>query len=788
MNFRGLFLLTALTSAASLVQCYTFPEFSEKQHISFKEDISVSRHGISASASIRWGSGNPPRQVDYPFQNTSLPWDARVDDLVSRLSLQEIMVQMARGGAGEYTTPAPAIPRLGIPPYVWNSNCHRGDQGAWGNATAFPQSIGIAATFSSKAVFDVASVASIETRGKHNDFVKAGSFATHTGASCFNPMINVVRDPRWGRIQETYGEDPYMSGELAANVLKGLHGNHDRFVRVTGSCVIFDVYSGPENIPSPRESFDAKVTDEDMHMTYLPGFKKCVEAGTYSFMCSYNSINGVPACVNKKTMTDILRTAWKFKGYVVSDQGAIEFVISKHKYLHTHVDVAAAAVNAGCNLELSNNEPFNVFMSIVEAVKQGKLNESLVRQRVKPLFYTRMRLGQFDPPQTNPYSSLDSSVVNNPEHKEKALEVATKSFVLLKNVNNSLPLDPSKFKKVALIGPMADNYGQMFGNLPPKQSRSFAKTPLQGLKEIFPNLQYKPVCHEQTKCTELRKETVQQLSENKDLIIAALGTGPVVESEFHDRENLELPGHQKELLQDIIKYKGSARLVVLLFNAGPLNVTFADDDKNVAAILECFFPGQSTGDAIVNVLTNKDGKNSPAGRLPNTWPLTLSQVPQMVNYSMKGRTYRYMTGSALYSFGYGLSYTNFEYQALSLEPKVKAGQDIRVDLSVSNIGSVDSDEVIQCYLSWKNKSLPVPIRQLGYFERVHIQAGQQIQHSLTIKAQRTAYWKDDSWVISKGTMGLWCGGQQPDQRKSAHSNIVYADFEITDSITYSDDL
>lgn len=786
MAFAGLFGLAVQLIALHLTHCFNFQEFSGNQHFNFQKNIAVSDYGISASASLHWDI--QARHVDYAFQNTSLSWDKRVDDLVSRLTLQEIMVQMARGGAGEYTTPSPAIPRLGVPPYVFNSNCHRGLQGAWGNATAFPQSIGIAATFSPQALFDVATVASIETRGKHNDFVKAGSFATHTGASCYSPVINVVRDPRWGRIQETYGEDPYMSGELAANFLTGLHGDDKRFVRVTGGCLHLDAYSGPENIPSHRESFDAKVTDEDMHMTYLPGFKRCVEAGTYSIMCSYNSINGVPACVNKKTMTDILRTAWKFKGYVVSDQGAIEFVISKHKYLKTYVDVAAAAVNAGCNQELSNNQPFNVFMSIVEAVEQGKLSESLVRERVKPLFYTRMRLGQFDPPEMNPFSKLDSSVVYKPEHKEKALEVASKSFVLLKNENKALPLDPSKFKNVTLIGPMADNYDQMFGNLPPEQSRDFAKTPLQSLKELFPSLQYKPVCHDQTKCTSFKKDTVQQLTQNKDLIIAALGTGPVIESEFHDREYLDLPGQQKELLEEIIKYKGKARLVVLLFNAGPLNMTFADNDKNVDAIMECFFPGQSTGDAIVNVLINKDGKNSPAGRLPNTWPLLFSQLPEMVNYSMKGRTYRYMQGPALYSFGYGLSYTTFDYQAMSLEPKVKPGQDIDVVLALSNNGTVDSDEVIQCYLSWKDKSLPVPIRQLSYFNRVHIKAGQKIQHDLTIRYQRTAYWKEGLWVISKGTMTLTCGGQQPHQRKSAPSNFVTADFEITDSLTFTDDL
>ncbi|KAH9492176.1 putative beta-D-xylosidase 7 [Bulinus truncatus] len=385
----------------------------------------------------------------YPYRDTSLTWEQRVDDLVSRLTLEEIQDQLARGGTGDVGSPAPAIPRLGVGPYAWDSECLHGAAREEGNATSFPQSIGLAATFSPALVERMAAATGQEVRGKHNDFVKKGIFQTHTGASCFSPVINVVRDPRWGRNQETYGEDPFMSGKLSQSYVKGLHGYDSRYIQASSGCKHFDAYSGPENIPVSSISFDAKVSERDWKMTYLPAFKACVAAGTDSIMCSYNSINGVPACANKKLLTDILRTEWGFNGYVISDQAAIEFIQEAHNYTNSPLDTAVAAISAGCNLELSNNLLKPDYMYIVEAVHQGKLTEDLVRERVKPLFYTRMRLGEFDPPDNNPFTQLDSSVAESPEHQALALEAAMKSFVLLKNRNNFLPLQTSSYNNVA---------------------------------------------------------------------------------------------------------------------------------------------------------------------------------------------------------------------------------------------------------------------------------------------------------------------------------------------------
>uniref|UniRef100_A0A2C9LMB7 Fibronectin type III-like domain-containing protein n=1 Tax=Biomphalaria glabrata TaxID=6526 RepID=A0A2C9LMB7_BIOGL len=718
---------------------------------------------------------------NYPFWNTSLTWEQRVDDLVSRLTLEEIQFQLARGGTEEFGSPAPAIPRLGIGPYAWDSECLHGAAREEGNATAFPQAIGLAATFSPSLIERMAAATGQEVRGKHNDFVKNGIFKTHTGASCFSPVINVVRDARWGRNQETYGEDPFMSGKLSQSYVKGLHGYDSRYIQASSGCKHFDAYSGPENIPVTSISFDAQVSERDWRMTYLPAFKACVAAGTDSLMCSYNSINGVPACANKKLLTDILRTEWGFKGYVISDQGAIEFIQEYHNYTSSLMDTAVAALSAGCNLELSNNLLNPDYLYIVDAVHQGKLTEALVRERVKPLFYTRMRLGEFDPPDNNPFAKLDSSVAESPEHQALALEAAMKSFVLLKNRNNFLPLQQGTFNKVAILGPMANNSRQLFGDYSANTDPSFVKNPLEGLKEIFPNAVYENVCEDGNKCKQYRPDLVIQAVANVDLVLVVLGTGTDVEMEGNDRPDLELPGHQKDLLLDVLQNSGNAPVILLLFSAGPQNISLFDEHDRVPAIIECFLPGQATGDAVKNILTNTGPFGSPAGRVPITWPYRADQLPNMVNYSMEGRTYRYLRSDPLYPFGYGLSYTQFQYTLLSYPLIVKVNESLDISFQVTNTGSVESDEVVQCYISWGDSSLPVPVRQLAYFDRIHLKPGETTKVQATIQGDIMAYWDDNSWKIQTGVMTLYCGGQQPSQKKSAPSNVLSGTFLISNS-------
>ncbi|KAK7480729.1 hypothetical protein BaRGS_00027990 [Batillaria attramentaria] len=721
---------------------------------------------------------------DYPFRNVSLSWNERVADIVNRLTLEEMQELMANG------QPAVAIPRLGIGPYQFGTECLRGDVDA-GNATAFPQALGLAATFSPDLIYRVAEATGVEVRGKHNDYVKQGDYSSHTGASCFSPVINIMRDPRWGRNQETYGEDPYMSGIYAANFIRGLQGNDTRYVRASGGCKHFDVHGGPENIPVSRFSFNAEVSEADWRSTFLPAFKRCVEAGTYNLMCSYNSINGVPSCANHKLLTYIARFSWNFTGYVISDGGAIPNIINDHHYFNNSVDTVSACVNAGCNMELGGDPKSRVYLSLVDAVKQGKVTEAKVREMVAPLFYTRMRLGEFDPPEMNPYSNLSSADVETDDHKALAVEAAIKSFVLLKNDGTlpfQLPYNESFFQSIGVVGPMANNSDQIMGDYPPQPPGEDMVNPLQGLKQMAFKVQFASGCDD-THCRKYNSTAVVNALKDNQVNFVLLGTGQSVESEGNDRPDLELPGYQKQLLLDVIENSPHyTPIVLLLFNAGPLNISFADQHPRVSAILECFFPAQAAGAALRQILANNNwsGAISPAGRLPFTWPLLASQIPPMVNYSMEGRTYRYTDPSSappLYPFGYGLSYTKFHYEATLNETNFHAGEPLRGEVTVSmddDYGSA-AEEVIQVYIRWMDDTLPAPRLQLAWFDRVTVEPRRNLTVPFEVEARSMALWMNGGWYLTAGKMQAFVGGQQPFQKRSAPSNVVTKDFSIFSS-------
>ncbi|XP_067675250.1 uncharacterized protein [Haliotis asinina] len=714
---------------------------------------------------------------DYPFRNVSLTWEDRVNDLVGRLTLDEIQLQMARRGGGIFGGPAPAIPRLGIKPYSWVTECLRGDVWA-GEATSFPQALGLGASFSSDLIFRVAQATGEEVRAKNNNYTSQGIYGTHKGISCTSPVINIARDPRWGRNQETYGEDPFLSGVFATHFVKGLQGNDPRYVRANAGCKHFDVLGGPENIPVSRYSFDAEVSERDWRTTFLPAFHACVKAGTYSLMCSGNRINGVPACANKKLLTDILRTEWGFKGYVISDEGAIETIIYHHHYLNNSVDTVAAAVNAGCNLEYSPNISQSVFMSLVEAVKKGKLTEDVVKTRVKALFSVRMRLGEFDPPEMNQYTKLNMSIVQGEAHRNLSVEAALKTFVLLKNENNVLPIKPSDYRDVAVVGPMANNPEALFGDYTANMDPKYTTTPLQGVQSVWTTARYGAGCTD-TKCTQYARQEVQTAANGSDLVFVCLGTGTEIESEANDKPNLDLPGQQLQLLQDAVTYGQGAKVILLLFNAGPLNVTWAVESPQVHAIMELFFPAQATGEALRRVLLAEGPNSVPGARLPVTWPRYIDTVPDMTNYSMVERTYRYATYPVLFPFGYGLSYTSFFYDILEYPDQVTAGTDLTGSVSLTNRGSFDAEEVIQVYISWSNATVTVPQRQLVAFDRVFVPRGEQTRWDFTISAETMAVWTEqDGWVVEPGVISLWAGGQQPNVSPAVESNVLAGQFKV----------
>ncbi|KAJ1176806.1 hypothetical protein NDU88_002073 [Pleurodeles waltl] len=715
----------------------------------------------------------------YPFLDPSLSWEERVDDLITRLTLDEMILQMARGGTQE-NGPAPAIERLGIKPYSWNTECLRGDAEATGWATSFPQALGLAASFSTDLLYRVADATATEVRAKHNYFMSIGDYSDHTGLSCFSPVVNIMRHPLWGRNQETYGEDPHLSGTLSAAFVKGLQGAHPRYVKASAGCKHFAVHGGPENIPESRFSFNAKVHERDLRMTFLPQFQECVEAGSFSVMCSYNRINGVPACANVKFLTDILRIEWGFQGYVVSDEEALEFISRAHKYTSSFLETAIASVNAGCNLELSRNLADNVFMRIKEAVAQGNISLETVRERVRPLFYTRMRLGEFDPMDMNPYNAFNLSMVQSEAHRNLSLEAAHKSFVLLKNTKSMLPLSLSDItgRKIGVLGPFADNPMVLFGDYAPAPDPRYISTPRKGLEMLPVEVKYAAGCSDPL-CTKYSPAEVKEVAKSSDIIIVCLGTGISFESEGNDRMNLALPGFQNELLKDAVAAAAGRPTILLLFNAGPLDITWAKHSEGVHAIIECFFPAQAAGVAIANLLLNME-MASPAGRLPATWPAGMDQVPAMENYTMEGRTYRYYGDHPpLYPFGYGLSYTTFHYSNLALSTtSLPMCSHLSISVEVENSGKRDSDEVVQLYLRWAEASVPVPRWQLVGTSRILIAAGRSVTAFFEVANKQRAVWTDQ-WVLEPGLFSVFAGGQQPFQETKANSNILQADFMVT---------
>jgi beta-glucosidase len=398
-----------------------------------------------------------------PYKDPSLPIDRRVDDLVSRMTLEEKVAQMMNA--------APAIPRLGVPEYDWwNEGLH--GVAFSGTATVFPQSIGLGATFDQRLVGRVSEVISTEARAKYHEAQRRGNRARFHGLTFWSPNINIFRDPRWGRGQETYGEDPYLTSRLGVAFVKGLQGDDPKYLKTVATPKHYAVHSGPE---PERHRFDAAATERDMRETYLPAFRATVTEGrAVSVMCAYNRVNGEPACASTHLLEEMLRGRWGFSGYVVSDCGAIEDIYQRHHFVKTAEEASAVAVKRGTDLECGDT-----YRALVAAVKKGLISEAEIDRAVKRLFEARFRLGLFDPPELVPYAKIPFSENDSPAHRSLALEAARESIVLLKDEGGTLPLRKD-IKSLAIIGPNADNVQVLLGNYNGQPSR--ATTPLEGIR------------------------------------------------------------------------------------------------------------------------------------------------------------------------------------------------------------------------------------------------------------------------------------------------------------------
>lgn len=843
---------------------------------------------------------------NFEFLNTNLPIEERVELLVSQMTVQEKIDQLV------YTSAA--VERLKVPEYNWWNECLHGVARA-GYATVFPQSITIAGSWDQDLMFRVATAISDEARAKHHEFVRNGKRGIYQGLTFWSPNINIFRDPRWGRGHETYGEDPYLTGQMGMQFVKGLQGNDPKYLKVIATAKHYAVHSGPEPL---RHEFNAKVSERDLRETYLPAFRTLVkEGGVYSVMGAYNQFRDYPCCANPE-LENILRSEWGFKGYVVSDCWAISDFYKFQGFSKDAAEAAAIAVKSGTDLNCGSSYPH-----LMEAYERGIIEEKDLDVAVKRLFTTRFKLGMFDSDEDVPYAQIPFSVNTSKENAALSLEAARKSIVLLKNETNILPLSKN-IKKIAVIGPNADNWEALVGNY-----NGIAKHPVtvfEGLKsklkntevlfaegshlavgvsnlhpipgeflvteegnpgvvgEYFSNskLEGEPAftrvdksinfywefdapssslpnddfsvrwtgyivppvtgiynigCwgmptlnvwlegekilshatehhafhHEKsirldagkkykfvyeymnwigdgdaklmwTMPNSNMKQEAIDVANEADAVVLVLGLSQRLEGEEMpiqvdgfaggDRTHLKLPQTQRDLMQAV--KKTGKPIILILLNGSALAVNWADE--NLDAIISAGYPGQEGGNAVADVLF---GDYNPAGRLPVTYYKSIDQLPPFEEYDMKGRTYKYFEKEPLYPFGYGLSYTTFDYSDLIVAKKAKVGESVSIKVKVTNSGKVAGEEVIQLYLRDEEASTPRPKLQLEGFDRISLNPGESKVVEFELSARQfSIIGADDKRVIEKGWFTLSLGGGQPGE-KETHS--VSAKIELTGS-------
>ncbi|MCI0710233.1 MAG: glycoside hydrolase family 3 C-terminal domain-containing protein [Chloroflexi bacterium] len=694
------------------------------------------------------------------YNNTALSFEERVDDLVARMTLEEKVSQTVHD--------APAIERLDIPAYNWWNECLHG-VGRAGIATVFPQAIGMAATWNAELLFEVASATADEGRAKHHQALREGNHGQYYGLTFWTPNINIFRDPRWGRGQETYGECPYLTSRLGVAFVKGLQGDDPKYLKTVATAKHYAVHSGPEH---DRHHFDINVSKRDLRETYLPAFKATVQEGrAYSVMSAYQRFRGEPCSSSTLLLQDILRDEWGFEGFVVSDCGAIYDIFAHHKVVKTGEEAAARALKAGCELNCGQ-----VYGMLIGAVEQGLIDEATIDKAVKRLFLARFKLGMFDPPEMVPYAQIPYEVNACTEHSQLALQTAHQSMVLLKN-DGLLPLDKSRLNTIAVIGPNADSVEVLLGNYNGIPAQPV--TPLTGIRQKVGDdvdVLYVRGCNLLSKIKDTGRTYNEQfaaavdIARRADVVIMVLGLSQVIEGEEGqqdgllngtsqgDRQGLGLPDVQQELLQTV--YEVGKPVVMVLLNGSPVSVTWANE--HIPAIVEAWYPGQAGGTALADVLF---GDYNPAGRLPVTIYKSLDQLPLFTDYDIVGRrTYRYFEGEPLYPFGYGLSYTRFTYSDLQITPEQTQadGDAIDVSVAVTNSGQRAGDEVVQLYLRDVEGAVHLPKHQLAGFKRIHLQPGEQKIVYLTLQPEQfSLVLESGKRVIEPGQFEVFVGSGQP---------------------------
>ncbi|WP_430931675.1 glycoside hydrolase family 3 C-terminal domain-containing protein [Saccharicrinis sp. 156] len=679
------------------------------------------------------------QQEDFSFENNELPLEERVEILVSQITTEEKIAQLVNG--------APAIPRLNIPDYDWWNEALHG-VARNGKATVFPQGIGLGATFDPELAHRVASAISTEARAKYAVSQHMGNHSKYAGLTFWTPNVNIFRDPRWGRGQETYGEDPFLMSKMGVAFVKGLQGDHPVYLKSAACAKHYAVHSGPEEV---RHTFNAEPTQQDLYETYLPAFEALVtEAKVEGVMGAYNAVFGEPACANTFLLKEVLRDRWNFDGYVTSDCGAIGGIVWKQKFVKTAPEAAAVALKAGVNLNCGGT-----YGNLQKALELGLITEELIHERTKQLFKTRFRLGIVGNAGDNPYANIGSDKIHCAEHVELAREVAQKSIVLLKNKNNTLPL--AKDIKVPYVtGPFANSGDMLIGSyygISPN-----LVTVLEGVADavsLGTSLNYRSGALPFHKNIN-PKNWAPNVAKESDVTICVVGLTADFEGEevdaiasgaIGDKVDLKLPQNQIDYVKQIAEVK-KGPLVLLIASGSP--VSLEGIEEHCEAILQIWYPGEQGGKAVADVLF---GDISPSGHLPLTFPKNVDQLPPYEDYSMKGRTYKYMTKEPMFPFGFGLTYSKTELSGLTLSrTKLKKSESLDVKVDVANMGDYDIDEVVQLYVCPVDTTGGIPLKSLKAFNRISLKKGEQKQIAFSIPPEQLK-------VVNEMGKKVWRKGQ-----------------------------
>ena len=696
----------------------------------------------------------------------------RAQELVAQMTLEEKIMQTIYQ--------SPAIERLGIKAYNWWNEALHGVARA-GTATVFPQAVGMAAAFDEDLMEQVGDAVSTEARAKFAMQQEGDDKDIYKGLTFWAPNVNIFRDPRWGRGHETFGEDPYLTSRLGVRYIMGLQGHDENYLKSAACAKHFAVHSGPEDV---RHSFDARVSEQDLRETYLPAFQACVqEAGVETVMGAYNRTNGEPCCGSGRLLKEILRQEWGFEGHVTSDCWAVKDFHEYHGVTATPVESVSLAMNNGCDLNCGT-----LFLYLKQAVEEGMVDEKRIDEAVVNLFTSRMKLGVFDEKGANPYDNIPYTVVDSPEMRRMNEQVAERCVVLLKNENQTLPLQKDKIRTIGVIGPNADNRRALVGNYEGTASRYV--TVLEGIQDYVGDdvrVLYSEGCHlYKDRTSGLAQENdraseVRGVCRESDVVIAVMGLDASLEGEegdtgneygSGDKPNLDLPGLQRDILK-IAKESGKPVILVLLTGSA-MAVTW--EDENLDAIVQGWYPGAQGGAAIARILF---GDANPEGKLPVTFYRTAEELPAFEDYSMKGRTYRYMKQDALYPFGYGLSYTDYTYaDAMLVSDDIRGEKGVVLQAQVTNAGAVDGIETVQVYVGLEREDAPNP--QLKKIVKVPLKAGETKKIEAVLPREAfMLYDEKGEHVLNPGTYHIYVVGSQPDARSRELTKKEVCHLQIT---------